>query len=185
MSETRENEIKKQVMRLVNVVRSTHLKRALTSIDPNPQSHFWNVIYGNLLDIAVLEWCMIFGSDAEPTHWKKVVSVAEQVAFREGLLTAMKIDENEWAKYREQMKSYRDTQVAHYEEETVDCYPNLDHALESSYFYYGFLAKELTRLGVSPFTNDLRKYSEHFARYVKEVAECALTSTAQFRKKLF
>jgi hypothetical protein len=32
-----------------------------------PSLNFWRLIYGNLLDVAVLEWCKVFGSDAEPT----------------------------------------------------------------------------------------------------------------------
>ena len=58
---------------LVYLVRSAAIKRALTAVDAKPRLNFWRLIYGNQLDVAVLEWCKIFGSDGEATHWKGVV----------------------------------------------------------------------------------------------------------------
>jgi hypothetical protein len=49
--------------------------------------NFWRVINGNLTDMAVLEWCKLFGSDDEqhqPVHRKNIVSDPNQ--FRTELL---------------------------------------------------------------------------------------------------
>jgi hypothetical protein len=42
--------------------------------------NFWRLIYGNLMDMAVIEWCKLFGSDSEehqPAHWKNIIPEAE------------------------------------------------------------------------------------------------------------
>jgi hypothetical protein len=177
------SEILAHIRRVRNVVCCAQLKRSLRSVDPNPTLNFWRLIYGNLLDVAVLEWCKIFGTDTEPTHWKKVV--ADHDAFRSALLTALKIDQASWAAYREKMKSYRDTQIAHQSDDyRVTHYPILDVALESCYFYYSYLIRELRRLGETNLPDDLRDYSVRFAAQAKEIAEIALASTGKIKERV-
>jgi hypothetical protein len=54
---------------LVNLVRNIRLRRELHSVCANPPLNFWRVIYGDLTDIAVLEWCKLFGSDNPRSLW--------------------------------------------------------------------------------------------------------------------
>lgn len=172
------------ITRLGNVVRSAQLKRALSSVDPNPALNFWRLIYGDLLDVAVLEWCKIFGTDTEPTHWKNVVP--DPSSFRNALLAALKVDQAAWATYWDEMKTYRDTLIAHHVDASpVTHYPALDFALESSYFYYSYLIKELRKLGDTRFPDDLRDYSARFADQAKSIAEVALAATAKIREQVF
>jgi hypothetical protein len=168
--------------RLGNVVRSAQLKRALTLVDPNPALNFWRIIYGNLLDVAVLEWCKLFGADSEPTHWKKVV--ADHDAFRRDLLKSMAIDEATWTDYWNEMKAYRDAQVAHdFVDPDVTRYPSLGLALKSSYFYYTYVIGELQKLGEYRVPNDLEEYGTRFAAQAREIAVNAIASTAAIEKK--
>jgi hypothetical protein len=178
------SEILTHIKRVGSVVRSAQLRRALSSVDPNPTLYFWRLIYGNLLDVAVLEWCKVFGTDTEPTHWKRVV--ADHDAFRNALLTALKIDQASWAAYWEKMKSYRDTLVAHhFDDSPVTHYPTLDVALESCYFYYSYLIRELRRLGDTYFPDDLHGYSARYAAQAKEIAKIALASTAKIKERVY
>ncbi len=179
-----QRDLLKHIEILGTVVRSAILKRALTSQNSEPGLNFWRLIYGNLLDVAVLAWCMIFGSDAEPTHWKRVVPELQHEVFRADLLSAMKIDEPVWAEYREEMKTYRDTQVAHYQEGATH-YPRLDLALESSYFYYTYLLTELRRMGETRFPDSLREYANRFASQSAEIARVALDSTTGIQEGVF
>ena len=107
-----------QLIEVVNILgslaRSAHLKRVLSALDPDPALNFWRVMHGNLLDITVLEWCKLFGSDHEEhqkTHWKNVVT--NQEAFRAGLLQDLGVDMKAWETYWLEMKNYRDQHVAH------------------------------------------------------------------------
>jgi hypothetical protein len=178
------SELIAHVTRLGNVVRSAQLKRALTSVDPNPTLNFWRLVYGNLLDVAVLEWCKLFGADSEPTHWKRVVS--DHDSFRRALRRALGIDEAKWADYWEEMKAYRDALVAHHvNSSSVTRYPSLDLCLESCYFYYAHVIKELRSLGEVRFPDDLKEYSARFASQAKEIAERALASTGDIQESVF
>jgi hypothetical protein len=135
------------------------------------------LIYGNLLDVAVLEWCKIFGAHAEPTHWKTIVT--DHDAFRRDLLTSLNIDEATWIAYWEEMKNYRDKRIAHHIEDGAPAnYLKLDLALESSYYYYGYLINELRALGETRFPDDLKEYSERFALQATDIAKKALSATA-------
>ena len=123
------------LFRLVYLARSTKMKRALTEVDPNPHLNFWRLILGNQLDVAVLEWCKVFGSDGEATHWKKIVPPTKHEQFRNDLLTAVSVKPAAWAAYWKEMKAYRDNQVAHHIEMDKDAkFPELDLALSSSFF---------------------------------------------------
>ena len=54
-------------------MRTIQLRRTLHAVWADPPLNFWRVIYGNLTDMAVLEWCKLFGSDDDqnqPIHWK-------------------------------------------------------------------------------------------------------------------
>ena len=180
----RRDDLIRHVKRLVNVVRSAQLKRSLASVDRDPALNFWRSIYGNLLDVAVLEWCKVFGSDAEGTHWKSIVD--DHDAFRSSLLAKLKIDDAGWRVYRDSMKDYRDTLIAHHnEDQAPDIYPTLDLALEASYFYYEYLLQELRELGETRFPDDLREYSEEFALQATDIAKEALGATAGFTEEIY
>jgi hypothetical protein len=179
----RKDDLIAHVYRLVGVARSAHLKRALAEVEPKPGLNFWRLIYGNLLDVAVLEWCKLFGTDAEPTHWKKVI--ADHDTFRSGLLAALKIQETVWTAYWEEMKYYRDNRVSHNVEDVdLERWPRLDLALESSYYYYARLIKELRDLGETKYPDDLREYGERFAAQAIAIAKTALSSTSGITEKV-
>ena len=173
------------VMILTNLVRSVHLKQQLSLIDPNPPLNFWRVIYGNLMDVSVLEWCKLFGSDHElnqPTHWKNVF--LDHQDFRDGLFQHLQIDQEKWDAYWTRMKTYRDGQVAHYDfsaEKKIPYFPVLDLALESSYFYYGRVVSALQQFGIVEYPHDLRKSCEEFSVSVNEIGKKALAATAGMR----
>ncbi len=100
---------------LVNLVRNIQLRRQLSSACADPQLAFWRLIYGDLTDIAVLEWCKLFGLDDEDRqhlHWKSVSNPAE---FRTDMLSRLGICESKWRSYWNEVKRYRDKSVAHHD----------------------------------------------------------------------
>ena len=183
---SRRKDLQVHLFRLVHLARSAHLKRALSKLDPDPALNFWRVILGNHLDISFLEWCKIFGSDTEATHWKHIVPAAEHERFRQDLLAAIGLTADEWAAYWSTMTDYRNKQVAHYEELPLGSnYPALDHALSSSYYYYQYLIAELRVLGETKYPNDLEVYSGNFAKQARQIAECALKATADVEESVW
>jgi len=179
------NDLLAHLNRLTNIVRSAHLKRSLTSVEAEPPLNFWRLIYGNLLDVAVLEWCKVFGADAEPTHWKNVVT--DHDTFRDGLLESLEIDIATWEAYWEEMKNYRNNLIAHHIEDNkvVSKFPKLDLVLESSYYYYAYLITELREGGETRFPDDLKEYSAIFAEQATEIAEKALGATNGMTERVY
>ncbi len=183
---TRRKELTAHLFRLVHLARSTEMKRALTEVEPKPHLNFWRLIHGNQLDIAVLEWCKVFGSDGEATHWKNIVPSANHDQFRDSLLGVVGVTADEWAAYWNEMKAYRDNLVAHHIElKRVANYPELDLALKSSCFYYSYLIKELRSLGETRYPDDLHTYCGAFESQARAIAAAAVASTAAIKERVY
>lgn len=173
---------------IASVVRNIHLKRALASVDKNPSLNFWRLINSDVFNVAVLDWCKLFGSDDEehqPVHWKNVVS--DVTVFRSDLLNYLCIDECLWKTNWNRMKRYRDTQVAHldFKQPRVDYYPDLELALQSTYFYYDHVLPLWRALGNNCFPADIRDYCTRFADQSKTIALTALSSTGHFEELVY
>ena len=173
---------------LVNLVRNIHLRRELSAVCPNPHLVFWRLIYGDLSDIVVLEWCKLFGSDDDehqPLHWKNVVP--DQLKFRHDLFSRLKIYDSKWHSYWDEMKRYRDQSVAHHDLRSLEIknYPKFDLALEAAYFYYDFIVAELRKIGIDQQPSDLRKYSKAFAAQSRDIASAAMRATDTFKDKVY
>jgi hypothetical protein len=143
------------------------------------------LIYGNQLDVPVLEWCKLFGSDdaeKQLTHWKNVAT--DKDAFKAGLLTALGIDGATFDAYWQEMKKYRDTNVAHHDprREHIRFYPKLDLALDSACYYFDYVRDELLTFRIDQQPNDIRKYSHDFEENCVEVATVAIKATAHLHE---
>jgi len=175
-----ENQLTAAINVLANVVRSAYLKRALTQTDPDPHLNFWRVIHGNLLDMAVIDWCKLFGSDDEQhqqVHWKNVFDDHDR--FRSGLFQYLGITETKWRDYWTQMKTYRDQQAAHldFSNRDVTHYPVLDLAIASSCYYYARGVAEFAHLGIIQHPADLRGYGTDFLAQAVKIAAEAVAAT--------
>jgi hypothetical protein len=173
---------------LTNLVRNIHLRRELSAICAVPRLGFWRLIYGYLSDIAVLEWCKLFGSDDEerqPLHWTNTVS--DQTQFRNDLFSRLRIYESKWFSYWNEMRRYRDQTVAHHDIRRFEIknYPKFDLALEAVYFYYEFIVGELRKMGIEQQPSDLREYSRAFASQCRDIADAAMKATDAFKEKVY
>jgi hypothetical protein len=176
------------VKMLVSVVRNIHLKRALVEVNEDPKLNFWRLMHGNLMDMAVIDWCKVFGSDDEQKqklHWNNVVD--DQDGFREGLLRHIGLDETCWCTYWNSMKKYRDQHAAHadFDKRDVKHYPMLNLALTSSYFYYGQIIGELHRLGKMRYPLDFEAYGEKFFEQAVVIGRTAAEATQDVVERVY
>jgi hypothetical protein len=165
---------------LGTLVRNILLKRALHAADPSPRLNFWCIQYGNLMDLAVIDWCKLFGSDDaehQPIHWKNIAD--DQDSFRSALLEALEITHEDWETYWRDMKKYRDFNAAHHDPRRAEipAYPELDKALDSAFFYCEYIQHELRKLGQELLPTDIRSYARDFEAKCLKVARIALDST--------
>ncbi len=178
------DELETQIRMVVQIARCIHLKRVLTITNPEPHLNFWRLMHGALLDLSVLEWTKIFGSNAEPTHWKGMIS--DHAKFKSDLLTCVGCTEVEWSNYWDEMKGYRDEYVAHHSASPSKTqYPTLDWAIKSCYFYYSHLIARARATGERRFPNDLEEYCKRFAAQASEIANAANRATASYQELVF
>ena len=122
----------------LHFMRNVAFYRAWTALSAaRRKEQFWRTANGNFIDMAVLDWCKLFGDKNAKHHWSK--SVTDHTAFLHGLHTRILVNAVAFEEYRLQVRTYRDKFVAHLDElHTMDI-PNLQPALESVRFLYQFL----------------------------------------------
>ena len=190
-------EVRRSLGHVISVLASfiwdIHLKRALHAADGQPRLNFWRVIYGNLMDMAAIEWCKLFGSDHEqhqPAHWKNVIPEGDHDAFRKRLLAALKISPDDWLAYRDKIKDYRDNQAAHFRAAWLESpngqqYPELEIGLKAVYFYYGEIVARLNANGVTNhYPDDIEDYCRRFLAQATDAADKAIAATADMVEKV-
>jgi hypothetical protein len=104
---------------------------------PRQNEHFWVAANGAFLDIAVLEWCKLFGDPRGKHYWAKVVTNADE--FRAGLLHRLAISNAAFDTYIREMRTYRDRFVAHLDDDEQMQIPRLRIARRSTTHLYDHL----------------------------------------------
>ena len=177
--------IREQLFRLAYIVRNVAYYRSLAMYCKSFDQNFWIYAFNNYFDMSVLEWCKVFGSRQEPTHWTSVVG--DEDAFRTGMLAEIELTLAEWESYWTEMKNYRDISVAHHTKDPkLTKYPNLDTALASTFFFYGHL---VTLLKDAPepvyfLPKDLSRYYEQLLSHAKQVSAAAYEASRGIEDKV-
>lgn len=108
------------------------------------KGEFWRRLNGNCLDIAVVEWCKLFGEIKGKHYWEIIIQ--DQASFKADLyLTAG--GEARLKEYVAEVRTYRDKFVAHLDDELVAHVPYMTDALEFSRLYYKYVVEEVVELG--------------------------------------
>ncbi len=103
--------------------------------DFHTEATFLRRAINNFIDIAVLDWCKLFGSHkGEKHHWRRVVS--DPASFELALLSELGISADALARLVERMLSYRDKFVAHLDNHLVMDVPELEEAHKALSFYH-------------------------------------------------
>jgi hypothetical protein len=177
-------ESSEHIFRLLYVVRNAASYRSLEAVNWDEFSQsYWIVISNNFYDIVILEWCKIFGTDNEQTHWKTLVR--DYNSFRNGLLKRLGLDESGWQSYWEQIRDYGNNALAHHRRSPmVTQYPHLDNVLKSAFYYYDWLVKQLETIGIIQEPNNLEEYYNSYIRQAKLFSEKAYESTRNIKEKV-
>jgi hypothetical protein len=105
---------------------------------------FWTLTIDAHLVRATIEWCKVFGSNNNPTHWKKLSVAQSEVlwnSFLGGLFQATGLDEQDWRQYRKSIVDFRNKFVAHRELHFSEPVPGFDNALAATYYYDNWVRK--------------------------------------------
>jgi hypothetical protein len=94
----------------------------------------------NFIDIAILEWCKLFGDTSEEHHWSRILNdIDKRRAFKIGMLAEIGCTRAEWNTFEEEMVCYRNIWAAHVDSKRDFDPPKLDKAIASVSFYHKFL----------------------------------------------
>jgi len=122
-------------------------------------AQFWMRINGNCLDIAVVEWCKLFGERRGKHCWRNIIT--DQDAFKADLFGLVS-NEGYYDAYVDQVKRYRDKFIAHLDDELTAHIPNMDDALSLSRLYYGYVANEtITSGAIGGLPRDIEEFYNH------------------------
>ncbi len=148
MQEDKRVQTLRSVARLLAIfAKQVELKRALAVADPQPQLEFWRLMHGGLSNLAVIEWCKLFGAKgSNALHWQRVYSDRE-CEFRTGLRAATAMNDPAFTVYWRNIKSWRDSNFAHFDPdaELPPKWPNFDTAIAAADYYYSWVNVELAK----------------------------------------
>lgn len=97
-------------------------------------------INGNFVDVAILDWCKLFGDTSETHHWSNVIAeVGKRRAFKNELLGLLGCQRAVWNAFEQKMRDHRNEFSAHLGSRRVMRIPELDFAVLSAQHYHRFL----------------------------------------------
>jgi hypothetical protein len=118
---------------LVSFIQHLAYYRVLNKLynDMRQRSEFWTTTINAHLLRAIIDWCMVFGTESNELHWKKVVTGKNiQRDFRRHLLSASSMTQNQWDDYWRDMTTFRNKYTAHrIAMESYPTTPKMDTAL--------------------------------------------------------
>jgi hypothetical protein len=118
----------------------------------HPEATFWRQVNGNFIDMAVLDWCKLFGDHKDTPHkrmgkhhWRRVV--INPAAFEHGLHAHLRLDDDSFAALVSKMRQYRDEFIAHLDDGQVMHIPELDVAGAAIDYYHWHVSEHEAQPG--------------------------------------
>lgn len=140
--EEREKRLRRVALKCGDFARQLSYHRAISKYKDDLKLNFWIAMFNNAIDLAVLDWFHLFGYHNDDMHWKNIV--ADISWFRSELYNILNVNDDEFKAYWEEIKSYRDKDVAHIEIRPVSSVPEMTMAMKAVNFYYQTVLKELS-----------------------------------------
>ena len=159
--------------------QSLKVRRMIEHIALDPKQTFWIMTVNLLSDAAAIEWCKVFGSWDEDTHWTKVVPKTQHDQVRAALLLELGLSQSEWEAYHDGILRYRNELVAHHDlKATVAKYPQYDKAIVAANFMFNQLrdAADPDQLGGIPMSLD--RWSSNVAEHMSVIVRQAFQASA-------
>ena len=97
---------------------------------------FRTTIVNNFIDMAVLEWCKLFGDRNGRHYWEKVVTCQD---FKADIYETLNQKSDCFASYIDKMRKYRDKFVAHLDDDLIMNIPEMNQAKITTECLYNHL----------------------------------------------
>lgn len=171
--------VRAQLLRLMVFAQSIQVRRMIEGIALEPKQTFWIMTMNLLADTAAIEWCKVFGSRGEDTHWTRAIPNEQHDEIRAGLLVATGLTQEEWEHYRKNIVSYRDQMVAHHDlDATVTKLPHYDAGLLAANFIFDQLQNVAAPDSLGGIPVSLDRWSHTVARNMSAIVRKAFEASA-------
>lgn len=149
----------------VNCVRNLAIHRGLIDKAKSDSANTWRLLANSSIDMAVIEWCNLFGSNGinNSTHWHNSAYrwIKDRHEFIREILSPAGITFKDWKIYHSALVTYRNKNVAHLD---VDDWhrdvPTLDLALKVLVLSYQIFEKH---------SHQARSLQDEYDRTLKEI----------------
>lgn len=164
---------------LMKFSQSIQVRRMMQEIVKEPKQNFWVMTTNLLMESAANEWCKVFGSDDQDTHWKCVIPNERHDEIRAGLLKATGLTLEDWKKYREHIVTYRDKMIAHHDLDVqMANFPHYDVAILAANFMFDSLEYFASDGLLGDIPQSLDRWSQSVARNMKPIVTKAFEASA-------
>lgn len=165
--------------RLMVFAQSVRVRRMIEGIALEPKQTFWIMTVNLLADVAAIEWCKVFGSRAEDTHWTRVLPENSHDQVRQGLLTHVQLTKEKWKEYRDDIVKYRDQIVAHHDlDATITKFPHYDVALLAANFMFDRIRSVADQDWLGDIPTSLEGWSKTVAGNMSAIVKRAFEASA-------
>jgi hypothetical protein len=165
--------------RLMAFAQSVRVRRMIEGIALDPKQTFWIMTVNLLGNTAAIEWCKVFGSHAEDTHWTRVLPESRHDDVRQSLLKQVQLTEEKWKEYRDSIVSYRDQMVAHHDlNATVAKYPHYDVAIVAANFMFDQVRSVANQDWLGGIPTPLDPWSQTVAENMSAIVKKAFEASA-------
>jgi hypothetical protein len=164
---------------LMRFAQSVHVMRMIEELTAEPKQNFWIMTRNLLFQSAAIEWCKVFGSNKDLTHWTKVLPISKENELRSDLLIELQIKLEDWSSYREKIVNFRDQMVAHHDPNAeIAVYPQFDLALRAAEFMFQRIRESADEdwLGGIPLCLDA--WAKRVADHMRPIVERSFSASA-------
>jgi hypothetical protein len=180
----REKLLRRVALKCADFARELSYHRALSIYAKDFKRSFWIYMYNNAIDLAVLDWFHLFDYHNDDLHWKRIIHGVD--AFRNRLLKAVQMTEDEWKKYRNSIKDYRDKDVAHVEVRPTGHVPEMTVALRAAAHYYSVVLEELSTFrDYGGWPKQIEDYYIRSLEQTKTILSVAYQESRDIEEKVF
>lgn len=160
--------------------QSVKVRRMIEGIALEPKQTFWIMTINLLLDAAAIDWCKVFGSWDEDTHWTQVIPKERHDDVRAGLLNALGLSADDWEAYRNSIVGFRDQMVAHHDlNATVAKYPHYDLAFAAADFMFTVVRDLADPDSLGGIPSSLDRWSGTVASNMSPIVSAAFGASAR------
>jgi hypothetical protein len=160
--------------------QSVRVRRMIEGIALEPKQTFWIMNVNLLLDAAAIDWCKVFGSWDEDTHWTKVIPKERHEQVRASLLNEVGFNAEGWEDYRVSIVRFRDQMVAHHDlNATVKKYPQYDVAFAAADFMFTAIRDLADPESLGGIPSSLDRWAGTVAGNMSAIVRAAFGASAQ------